>query len=178
LWRTGIDVEVKTCRELNSTAAAELRKLWVKGVQADANAVGWLPTGVFDERVRTNEVLAVYRNNDLVGWSLWGRSNARQVLKIYQVWVRPDARIVEHGRALVKRMQEAAAATNFWLLEAWVAEDLAANIFWKAIEFERGVWRWGRGERRRRIFRWVKLAKQQNVFVPGVAEFQPLANYA
>lgn len=159
MLKTGLDIVVASTNQLSSTKCSELRKLWVHGVQNDSHAVGWLPTGVFDARAKSNEVTAVYRENELVGWCLRGRSSARRVLKIYQIWVRPDARIIEHGRALITDLVTIAQRHKDTYLEAWVAEDLPANLFWHAIGFTRTVWRWGRGERLRKIWRWFKLAE-------------------
>lgn len=159
LRKTSLDIVVASRNQLSDQKFAELRKLWIHGVHADTNAVGWLPTSVFDSRAKTNEVTAVYRDHDLVGWCLRGESLARKVLQIYQIWVRPDARIIEHGRALVDQVREHAIAKKCAYLEAWVAEDLEANFFWNAIRFHRTVWRWGRGSSLRKIYRWVKIAE-------------------
>lgn len=156
---THLEIKVASTNQLKTHQFTELRKLWVHGVQNDTNAVGWLPTSVFDSRAKTDEITAVYRNNDLVGWCVRGVSGARQVMKIYQIWVRPDARILENGRALIDDLAKIAHGQKCYLLEAWVAEDLAANVFWNAIGFTRGVWRWGRGRSLRRIFRWTKTAE-------------------
>ena len=158
LWKTDLDIQIASTLALPEPKFAELRKLWVHGVQADTHAVGWLPTSVFDARARTNEVTACYRDGELVGWCMRGESAARKVLKIYQIWVRPDARILEHGKALIDQLLEVARAQRDSYLEAWVAEDLEANIFWNAIHFQKTVWRWGRGRSLRKIFRWVMLA--------------------
>lgn len=161
LTETHLDIRVASINQLKTHESAELRKLWVHGVHADTNAVGWLPTSVFDTRARSDEVTAVYRNRELVGWCLRGESYARKVMKIYQVWVRPDARVLEHGRALITNICHIAINASCHILEAWVAEDLAANVFWNAIGFTRGVWRWGRGKSLRKIYRWTTVAEKR-----------------
>lgn len=177
LIETDLDITVASTNCLKPRQFDELRKLWVHGVHADTNAVGWLPTSVFDSRARTNEVTAVYRDHELVGWCLRGRSHARQVLKIYQIWVRPDARILEHGRALIDDLAKIALGQKCWCLEAWVAEDLAANIFWNAIGFERGVWRWGRGKSLRKIYRWTILTGAMGGGNSTLGEFKGVEYY-
>jgi len=167
---TDLDIVVASTNELRTQQFDELRKLWVHGVQADTHAVGWLPTSVFDARAATGEVTAVYRDRELVGWCLRGESLTRKVLKIYQIWVRPDARILEHGRALIADVAKIAHGQKCSYLEAWVAEDLAANVFWKAIGFTRTVWRWGRGRSLRKIWRWVMIAEKA-----GKEQRQPFA---
>lgn len=164
---TGLDFEILPARALEARKIDELRKLWLHGVQVDTHCVGWLPKSVFEQRLETNDVNTCWRNGDLVGWCLRGESVARKVMKIYQIWVRPDARILEHGRALISQIEEAAVTVGDGYLEAWVAEDLAANYFWNAIGFVRGVWRWGRGQSLRKIYRYTKIAgKGAGVFAP------------
>ena len=169
---TALDIVVASTNQLRTQQFDELRKLWIHGVHSDTNAVGWLPTSVFDSRAKTNEVHAVYRDRELVGWVLHGQSVARKVLKIYQVWVRVDARVLEHGRALIDTLMVLAHGENCGWLEAWVAEDLEANFFWNAIGFTRTVWRWGRGRSLRKIWRWIKLAEKA-----GKEQRQPSATW-
>lgn len=174
---SNLDIKVASINTLKTHKIEELRKLWIHGVHLDTNAVGWLPTSVFDSRARTNEVTAVYRDKELVGWCLRGESTARKVMKIYQIWVRPDARILEHGRALITDLSHIANRQKCWLLEAWVAEDLAANVFWAAIGFTRGVWRWGRGTSLRKIYRWTKTIAEMAGGKITTAEFAAVENY-
>lgn len=176
--KTDLAIVVASKTDLSERQFTELRKLWVHGVQADTNAVGWLPTSVFDSRARSNEVTAVYRDGDLVGWCLRGESKARKVLKIYQIWVRPDARILEHGKALIEQLNAVATNARCTYLEAWVAEDLEANVFWPAIGFKRTTWRWGRGSSLRKIYRWVRTAEELPYVAAKGGEFLPLESYA
>lgn len=135
---------------------AELRKMWTHAVTTDTNAIGWLPLAAYDQRFVNGEILTITRNNELVGWALIGKSQARAVLKIYQIWVRTDARIMEHGRALIWEIESHRHAASATYMEAWVADDLAANLFWRAIGFAATVWKWGRGKSSRKIIRYVQ----------------------
>lgn len=148
-------IQVRSTRQLTEKQAKELRKLWIKGVADDTHAVGFLPTSAFDTRANADDVISVYRNEDLVGWTLIAKSKSRAVMKLYQIWVRPDARIVEHGRALVDAVATRAIALRCHVIEAWVAEDLPACFFWLAIGFTTSNWKWGRGKNPRKIFRWT-----------------------
>jgi len=142
--------------------------MWLHGVAVDTHAVGWLPVSAFETRAANDDVLAVERNNELVGWTMVAKSNHRGVMKLYQIWVRPDARVIENGRALVDAIRKKALAQHCFLIEAWVGEDLPANLFWSAIGFTRKNWRWGRGEKPRKLFRWTApalvLGEQLHVF--------------
>jgi len=149
-------VQVFRPREISNLRREELRKQWHHGVRVDAHAVGWLPTKVCDMRLSSNDFAAVYNNGDLVGWCMHAVSERRRVMKLYQIWVRPDARLILHGRALIAETEAAARRHTCWLQEAWVAEDLPANAFWQAMGFTTTNWRWGKGKNPRRILRWVR----------------------
>jgi hypothetical protein len=74
-----------------------------------------------------------------------------------QIWVRRDARLIEHGRALIDHLEDAhARRLNAWQLRAWVAEDLEANLFWPQIGFVYRGWRWGPARRARRHNLWTR----------------------
>ena len=155
------DLVVNRILSLNSLKRAEIRAIWHHAVATDTHAIGWLPTAAFDIRAERGDLSAVYRNGDLVGWAMHSPSRSRGVMKLYQIWVRPDARILEHGRALVAEIQAIARSLRCFMIEAWVAEDLPANMFWNAIGFSRKSWRWGRGEKKRKHNLWV--ASSQNL---------------
>jgi GNAT superfamily N-acetyltransferase len=150
-----LDLSVQTFSALSAQQAIELKSLWRHAVAIDAHAIGWLPIAAFETRTALDDVIAIHRNNDLVGWVLIGKSRHRAVMKLYQVWVRSDARILEHGTALVAAVRNRAEKERCFLIEAWVAEDLPANLFWHALGFNRGNWRWGRGEKPRKLYRWT-----------------------
>lgn len=143
---------------LTNRQKTELRKIWLHATATDSNAIGWLPTRAFDIRAERDHVVTVFRNGDNVGWAMAAPSVSRGVLKLYQIWVRPDARILEHGRSLVAELRGQARKAHCYQIEAWVAEDLPANIFWAAIGFTRCNWRWGKGEDPRKHWRWVAVS--------------------
>ena len=142
--------------QLTSNRVNELQLMWLHAVSRDTHAIGWLPKKAFTTRAEQGDVTAIYRNDDLVGWILTAVSRHTATLRIYQIWVRPDARCIEHGRALIDHVSRRADAAACCRLEAWVAEDLEANVFWRAIGFVRKNWRWGKGEKPRRVYRWTQ----------------------
>lgn len=149
------NLTVHSYSALTEREKKELRTIWLHATATDTHAIGWLPVAAFETRAENDEVISVYNNGDCVGWTMGSVSKRRGVYKLYQIWVRPDARILEHGRALVAELEEAAGRRNCYQIEAWVAEDLPANLFWSAIGFTRSVWRWGRGPRPRKHFLWT-----------------------
>lgn len=121
----------------------------------DADKVGWMPLQAYREAVQQQRLVICENNGDKVGFILWAIS--RGELKIYQCWVRKDARLILHGKALVAHVEEIAATYDAYRLRAWVAEDLAANVFWAAIGFENIGWRHSpRPTAKRKHLLWVK----------------------
>jgi len=157
------NVQMYSPQELQPYQAAEVRKMWHHAVSRDTNAIGFLPTSVFTMRFAKGDFSTVYNNADLVGWAMHALSQKRGVMKLYQIWVRPDARLILHGKALIAKVEQHAQKARSTLIEAWVAEDLPANFFWKAIGFVNTNWRWGRGENPRKHLRWVRRVFAENV---------------
>ncbi len=146
--------------DLTLAQQRELRLLWIHAVRTDTNAIGWLPTKVYDVRENAGDISALHRNGDCVGWVMATPSRSRGVMKVYQIWVRPDARIIEHGRALMLHVAQRAEKNHCYQIEAWVAHDLPANLFWESIGFTRKNWRHGKGRNNRIHWRWcVELTK-------------------
>lgn len=163
--------EIVSVLDLAEKEIDELRKLWLYAVQTDSNAIGWLPSSVFTCRKNSNEITTVWRDGEMVGWCLRGVSAHRATLKIYQIWIRPDARVLEHGRALISQLEEICGRRRLSQIEAWVAEDLEANYFWWAVGFTRGVWRFGRGKSSRRIYSYTRQCQNLAVAIYNHPEF-------
>lgn len=127
----------------------------------DGNAIGFLPHGAYHDATRHGRLFSLLRNNDRVGFLMWS-TNAIRECRILQIWVRRDARLIEHGRALIDHLEnEHARRMHSWILRAWVAEDLAANLFWPQIGFTKIGWRWGPAKRARRHNLWVRIVTPQ-----------------
>jgi GNAT superfamily N-acetyltransferase len=134
----------------------ELLLLADKAIDVDGHCIGFLPHGAYHDATAHNRLFSLFRNDDRVGFVLWSRNQIREC-RILQIWVRSDARLIEHGRALVEHLEEAhARRMHLWQLRAWVAEDLAANVFWPQIGFTKRGWRWGPAKRARRHNLWTR----------------------
>lgn len=152
-----------TCRvawahELTSSnQLREIIRLAEHATRLDGHAIGFLPTAAWEKGIAQGHVAAIYNNDDLVGWSLYG-TNAIRECRILQIWIRPDARLILHGRALVDAIeQRTVREQNIWCLRLWCADDLEANVFWPALGFKRKTWRWGRSNTRpRRHNLWLR----------------------
>lgn len=159
-----LDIEILDICSLDHRRWTEVQQLWIHSMKVDAHSIGYMPTSAFKTRAAANDIFTCYRNSDLVGWCLVGHSKHRSTMKVYQIWVRPDARVIEHGKALISRVEDGAICKHCHQLEAWVAEDLEANIFWAAIGFTRHNWRWNRGPKTRRVYRWSRLTRRGGNF--------------
>lgn len=150
------DIVVLDARDDTASNLLEAQKLWLHATTKDGNAIGFLPLMAWINRVEQNNVTTIRRNGDLVGLIVYAKSPLRRVMKIFQIWVRPDARIIEHGRALLSRVLDKAALQDCYMAEAYVAEDLPANFFWACCMFKRTNWRYSKGKTDRKIWRWIK----------------------
>lgn len=116
-------------------------------IDRDADAIGWLTWAAVEHYHDVGRTAAVVRDGDLVGFASFRVNEFEQRAKIMQVWVRPDARMIEHGRALVHRVaREALRTVSPACLSLWCADDLAANRFWRAMGFNLEAQRLGKGD--------------------------------
>lgn len=118
----------------------------------DGHALGWMPKMAYDQALDAGRIITVWRNADLVGFIVFG-IRLRE-LKIFQTWVRKDARMIENGRALVHDLKKKATATQCVRLSLWCADDLPANQFWQRLGFTTKSWRWSPHRVRRRHNFW------------------------
>lgn len=122
----------------------------------DGHAIGWMPFVAWEKRHAWGDLLALHRNDDLVGWCMMSKVSGYQELRCLQIWVRPDARMIEHGRALVDELNRLAWDRGAIVLRLWCAEDLPANLFWKQLGFRYRGWRWGKAKKGRRHALWMR----------------------
>jgi GNAT superfamily N-acetyltransferase len=145
-------IEVRITNTLQPWRQKEFLLFAASACRIDGDCLGWLPLAAYQMRHDRGEILAVYNNEDLVGYLLWAQ--AGNIVKIYHTWVRKDARIIMHGKALAGQLEETAITLGCDRLELWCAVDLAANLFWEAIGFSKIAWRWGRAKKSRRHYLW------------------------
>ncbi len=121
-------------------------------VRVDGFALGWITRTCFEEMHKQGRMLSCWNNNDAVGYVVWFRS--RQSIRIALTWIRRDARLVLHGRALVDHVNHVGAFYRHTTMALFCAEDLPANLFWRACGFTDHGWRWGRAKKSRRHIHW------------------------
>lgn len=132
----------------------------------DGQAIGWLPRQAYDQAHQQNRMISCTNNDDLVGFAVFGCSHSD--LRIYQIWVRRDARMLIHGRSIIDHLNDKAWPTNLTRLGLWCAIDLAANLFWKALGFINTNWRWGKAKKARKHLQWTKPIQDPRLRLPDV----------
>lgn len=139
------DVHTQVSRDLAASRRDQVVSFAAAAVRIDAHCIGWLPFEFYEAHDAAGRLVSVTRNGDLVGFVCFSKPNFGLESKIIQVWVRKDARQIEHGRALTERAAQIAADLGAAWLTCWVAQDLEAMRFWPAIGFESIAQRVGRG---------------------------------
>lgn len=139
--------------ELDPTSRALLKRFAGQAVRQDADSIGFVPWQFYDHHDAHGTLTCVTRNDDLVGFAAHAINPLYPEARILQIWVRPDARQIEHGRALLARVAADVAPRGVSYLRLWCAEDLEANAFWGRLSFRQCCRRLGR--RRRQHLLWT-----------------------
>lgn len=146
---------------LNTRQQIEALTFCYSASRIDGYCIGWIPRAAYDVRHVLGELLVLYNNEDLVGFVMMSKVNYLQELRCLQVWVRRDARMILHGRKLIDTLTQIGKQRGATLLRLWCAEDLAANIFWQQIGFQKKGWRYGPATRARKHNLWVRPINPQ-----------------
>ena len=169
--RTSRGIHVVKTLDLTPRQQTELLSFATSSTRIDGQCIGWLPTAAYVGAHEQGRIVACYNNGDLVGYILWGANNG--IIRCFIVWVRRDARLMVHGRALVDAIADEGRRRNCTRCELWCAIDLAANLFWAALGFSRITWRWGRARKPRKHWLWrYHLSEQLQLPAPNGHEQQ------
>ena len=127
----------------------------------NSEALSFIPAPKLQDYHRRGRLLTVSENGDLCGFLVWGGRHG--LVKVYQVCVQDDARRLEHGAALIGKLE--AMTLGAESLSAWCAADLESNAFWQALGFVFSGSRMG-GVRRGRVHHlWIKWLNAPVQFV-------------
>lgn len=125
-------------------------------IKSGANGARWelgfIPWSGIERAHHLGRLGVLYNNDDLVGFCLFGPK--RQSCKIFQIWIREDARFLVHGRALLSSVAWVALGRGLQRMSLWCADDLPAQLFWEAMGLERGQKRKGGRSTGRTHTRW------------------------
>lgn len=148
-------ISTRDVHELQGSRLVDALAFCGAAARIDPDKIGWLPHQAYREAFLQQRLVIVENNDDKVGFALW--QSSRGQIKLYQVWVRPDARLILHGKALVHHVERLAIEHSAYRLRAWVAQDLAANTFWRSIGFDNISWRYStRKHSDRKHLLWVR----------------------
>ncbi len=140
-----VTVATQVSRDLWPPRRREVIRFAASAVRVDAQCIGWLPYDFYDEEDAAGRLMSVTRNGDLVGFVAWGINHLIAEALIVQIWIRKDARQIEHGRALVQRLESLVVRDGARRIRLWCADDLDANRFWPLVGFDKLAVRCGRG---------------------------------
>jgi GNAT superfamily N-acetyltransferase len=130
----------------------EVLKIAYHSCVIDGMCLGWVTREAFNGMHAQGRMVTCWNNGDCVGYVVWGVSAG--TCRIFLTWVRRDARLILHGRALVDHVEAIARARGAVRIDLFCAQDLAANVFWRAIGFDQLGWRWGKAKKARRHWLW------------------------
>lgn len=126
------------------------------------HTIGFVPEAGLRRAAMLGRVGTMLRNNDLVAFAVWGgRGNS---LRVYQLWVRADARLFENGRYFTDELARVAERSGKYRLRCWCLAGIEASLFWPRCGFEL------RGSRVRSVRRsrtqhlWVKELTGQTLW--------------
>lgn len=133
MQREGIDLAVRYADDL---------------ARKNSEALSFIPTPRLVKYAEAGQLIIQTENDEPCGFLVLGRGWPQA--RIYQACIQYDARRRDHGLALVNRAVKQATAAGCCDLRLWCANDLDANDFWRAAEFENCGARPG-GARRGRV---------------------------
>lgn len=128
---------------------------WITAASRERRqSIGFVPRAGVIRACELGRLGLLTNNDDCVGFLLYGPS--RTSAKVYQIWVRPDARMIVHGRAMIDALTHWARLRGLMRLSLWCAIDLPSSLFWEALGFARVAERVGSRRTGRRHARWVR----------------------
>lgn len=129
----------------------------------NTDSLGFLPATAIRQYVERRQVRLTVANDDPIGYVLYfdGRNGRKPAthpdhLKIHQACVRYDARGIYWGTKTVRLVEQSAIRRGFRTVGAWVAHDIAANYFWRHLDYVPIAIRRGGARRRRLHYLWAK----------------------
>jgi GNAT superfamily N-acetyltransferase len=148
---------------MNLHNPVELAKFAAALQRKHTDELGFLPTVALREYAERGQIIPASENDEPIGYVLYfdgraGKPPAKHPdrVKLHQVCIQYDARGIYHGTQLVREVERRARTHGFSTVTAWVASDLPANQFWRAIGYELNDTRPG-GKRRNRIHNlWIR----------------------
>lgn len=95
--------------------------------------IGFVPSPKLAWLCERNQVALSVANGDLVGFVVHGRT--APLIKIWQIWMRPDARRIEYATQLVQHVVQTTTKHDAFAIQLRCATDLPALAFWESLGF-------------------------------------------
>jgi N-acetylglutamate synthase-like GNAT family acetyltransferase len=124
----------------------------------NSEALSFIPRPMLEHYAAVGQIITAEENAEPCGFLVHG--NGARWCKIYQACVQYDARRMEHGLDLVRRLVEKAHWQGFEAISLWCAADLDANHFWRSAGFQYAGSRDGGTRRGRQHNHWVLWIQQ------------------
>ena len=115
--------------------------------------IGFLPEPRLRAYWQAGQLWLDQENDEPCGFLVWG--NGYPVLRVYQVCIQYDAQRRLHASRLVGRLIRKAESEGYDAISCWVADDIPANDFWRAMGFRQVGTRAGGAKRARVHNRWI-----------------------
>ncbi len=127
-------------------------------------SIGFIPQRGLERAIDLGRVGVLRNNDDRVGFCVWGGSCTTQ--RIFQIWVREDARLIMHGRELLSNVERFGMAAGRVRIRLWCLDDLPSTLFWQAMQFQRVSSRVRSVRRSRTQSQWERaiVATSQSLF--------------
>ena len=127
-----------------------------------SDELGFLPRQSIEQYAARGQLIISHENEDPASYAIYftGRNGNRPrvdpyTLRIHQICTQYDARRITHATRLINRIMDVGYAQQFHSIRAWVADDIPANDFWKAVGFTIVGTRKGGRRRNRRHNLWT-----------------------
>lgn len=119
----------------------------------NSEALSFIPLPKIEKYMAVGQVLIETENDEPCGYAIFG--NGFPVLKVYQACIQYDARRLQHGMWIVKRLICEAQKRHCSAISLFCADDLDANRFWQSVGFMFAGQREGGKRRGRKHNQWV-----------------------
>src|SRR4051812_39668931 len=121
----------------------------------ERGCLGWQPSTAQDAWWREGLVAVLVRGGGTGGYCAGHAS--RSAYRIWQVGVRSDARLIEHGLALVAAHESVAKRAGLPEISLWCAADIEATLFWECLGFRVVQRRYKSRQRARLQYRYARV---------------------
>lgn len=143
--------------DLSQSTGAQLDEQ-IRFIESEAKkgtkSIGFVPRAGLYYAASRGRLVTLSRNDDLVGFVLYGGRGSSA--RIYQIWVRTDARLLLHGKQLTNWVGRWGMYRGRIRVSLWCLRELPATEFWRAMGFTQSGVRCRSIDTRRHQERWVR----------------------